>query len=55
MVDPEWLASNDKEARALRQTQAGAVTATWQVLHRVTYVEHRASYPTRIWQEQLQT
>jgi hypothetical protein len=42
VVDPEWLASNDEEARALRQTQAGKPNNTWRVLHRVTYVEHPA-------------
>jgi hypothetical protein len=42
VVDPEWLASNDEEARALRQTQTGPVTAPWRVLHRVTYVERPA-------------
>ncbi|MDB9379367.1 LamG domain-containing protein, partial [Nodularia sphaerocarpa CS-585A2] len=39
VVDPEWLASNDEEARALRQAQAGKPNKTWRVLHRVTYVE----------------
>jgi hypothetical protein len=39
VVDPEWLASNDEEARALRQVQAGRPNKTWRVLHRVTYVE----------------
>jgi hypothetical protein len=42
VVDPEWLASNDEEARALRQTQAGRPNTTWRVLHRVTYVERPA-------------
>ncbi len=42
VVDPEWLASNDEEARALRQTQAGKPNKTWRVLHRVTYVERPA-------------
>lgn len=42
VVDPEWLASNDEEARALRQTQAGKPNNTWRVLHRVTYVERPA-------------
>jgi hypothetical protein len=41
VVDPEWLASNDEEARALRQTQ-GKANKTWRVLHRVTYVERPA-------------
>lgn len=39
VVDPEWLASNDEEARALRQVQSGRPNKTWRVLHRVTYVE----------------
>ncbi|XWK86464.1 MAG: LamG-like jellyroll fold domain-containing protein [Phormidium sp.] len=39
VVDPEWLRSNDEEARALRQVQAGKPNKTWRVLHRVTYVE----------------
>ncbi|XWK86463.1 MAG: LamG-like jellyroll fold domain-containing protein [Phormidium sp.] len=39
VVDPEWLQSNDEEARALRQVQAGKPNKTWRVLHRVTYVE----------------
>jgi hypothetical protein len=42
VVDPEWLASNDEEARALRQTQAGKPNKAWRVLHRVTYVERPA-------------
>ena len=42
VVDPEWLASNDEEARALRQTQAGKANKAWRVLHRVTYVERPA-------------
>jgi hypothetical protein len=42
VVDPEWLASNDEEARALRQTQAGKPNKTWRVLHRVTYIERPA-------------
>lgn len=42
VVDPEWLRSNDEEARALRQTQAGKPNKTWRVLHRVTYVERPA-------------
>ncbi|WP_353315093.1 LamG-like jellyroll fold domain-containing protein [Shimia sp. NS0008-38b] len=41
VVDPEWLASNDEEARALRQAQ-GKANKTWRVLHRVTYVERPA-------------
>src|SRR4029078_9445419 len=42
VVDPEWLISNDEEARALRQTQAGKANRCWRVLHRVTYVERPA-------------
>jgi hypothetical protein len=42
VVDPEWLASNDEEARALRQTQLAAPNEVWRVLHRVTYVERPA-------------
>ena len=42
MVDPEWLRSNDEEARALRQAQAGKPNKAWRVLHRVTYVERPA-------------
>lgn len=42
VVDPEWLASNDEEARALRQVQAGKPNKAWRVLHRVTYVERPA-------------
>lgn len=42
VVDPEWLASNSEEARALRQTQAGRANKTWRILHRVTYVERPA-------------
>ncbi|BBD70627.1 hypothetical protein NIES4072_69940 [Nostoc commune NIES-4072] len=42
VVDPEWLASNDEEARALRQTRAGKPNKAWRVLHRVTYVERPA-------------
>ncbi len=42
VVDPEWLMSNDEEARALRQTQAGRPNKAWRVLHRVTYVERPA-------------
>jgi LysM repeat protein len=42
VVDPEWLASNDEEARALRQVQGGKPNKTWRVLHRVTYVERPA-------------
>jgi hypothetical protein len=42
VVDPEWLASNDEEARALRQTMNGRANKAWRVLHRVTYVERPA-------------
>jgi len=42
VVDPEWLKSNDEEARALRQAQAGKPNKPWRVLHRVTYVERPA-------------
>jgi hypothetical protein len=41
VVDPEWLASNDGEARALRQAQ-GKANKTWRILHRVTDVERLA-------------
>ena len=34
--------SNDEEARALRQVQAGKPNKCWRVLHRVTYVERPA-------------
>lgn len=42
VVDPEWLRSNDEEARALRQVMSGRPNRTWRVLHRVTYVERPA-------------
>ena len=42
VVDTEWLRSNDEEARALRQAQAGKPNKAWRVLHRVTYVERPA-------------
>ena len=42
VVDPEWLMSNDEEARALRQVQAGRPNRCWRILHRVTYVERPA-------------
>jgi hypothetical protein len=42
VVDPEWLHSNDEEARALRQTMAGWANQVWRVLHRVTYVKRPA-------------
>jgi hypothetical protein len=38
VVDPEWLMSNDEEARALRQARS-LPNPCWRVLHRVTYVE----------------
>jgi hypothetical protein len=41
VVDPEWLISNDEEARALRQAK-GKANKTWRVMHRVTYVERPA-------------
>ncbi len=42
VVDPEWLASNDEEARALRQARDGKPNKAWRVMHRVTYVERPA-------------
>ncbi len=42
VVDPEWLASNDEEARALRQVNRNRPNKVWRVLHRVTYVERPA-------------
>jgi hypothetical protein len=42
VVDPEWLRSNDEEARALRQAMHGKANKAWRVLHRVTYVERPA-------------
>jgi competence ComEA-like helix-hairpin-helix protein len=42
VVDPEWLLSNDEEARALRQVAQGRPNKAWRVLHRVTYVERPA-------------
>lgn len=42
VVDPEWLMSNDEEARALRQTMFAQPNKVWRVLHRVTYVERPA-------------
>jgi hypothetical protein len=42
VVDPEWLASNDEEARALRQAMAGGKGKPWRVMHRVTQVERPA-------------
>ncbi|MBD2203270.1 RICIN domain-containing protein [Calothrix sp. FACHB-1219] len=41
VVDPEWLAGNSEEARALRQAK-GKANKAWRVLHRVTYVERPA-------------
>jgi hypothetical protein len=38
-VDPEWLASNFEEARALRQVDRGTHNEVWRVRHRVTSVE----------------
>ena len=42
VVDPEWLASNDEEARALRSINQDKPNKTWRILHRVTYVERPA-------------
>ena len=42
VVDPEWLSSDDEEARVLRQIDQGRPNKTWRVLHRVTYVERPA-------------
>lgn len=42
VVDPEWLASNDEEARALREAQNALPNKVWRVLHRVTHVERPA-------------
>ncbi|WP_424102255.1 LamG-like jellyroll fold domain-containing protein [Moorena producens] len=42
VVDPEWLQSNDEEARALRQVKSGKANKTWRIMHRVTYVERPA-------------
>jgi hypothetical protein len=42
VVDPEWLAGNDEEARALRQVDRTRANKTWRVLHRVTYLERPA-------------
>lgn len=39
VVDLEWLAGNDEEARVLREIKIGKPNKTWRVLHRVTYVE----------------
>lgn len=42
VVDQEWLASNDEEARALREVDRTRPNKPWRVLHRVTYVERPA-------------
>lgn len=42
VVDREWLASNDEEARALRQVTTARPSKPWRVLHRVTEVERPA-------------
>ncbi len=42
VVDPEWLMSNDEEARSLRQVSNGRANKCWRVMHRVTYVERPA-------------
>jgi hypothetical protein len=42
VVDPEWLRSNDEEARALRQIDQTQPNKTWRLFHRVTYVERPA-------------
>jgi hypothetical protein len=42
VVDPEWLMSNDEEARALRQARTAKPNKCWRVMHRVTYVERPA-------------
>jgi len=42
VVDPEWLASNDEEARALRQIDRSRANKCWRVFHRVTSVERPA-------------
>jgi len=42
VVDPEWLQSNDEEARTLRLALQAAPNKVWRVLHRVTYVERPA-------------
>ncbi len=42
VVDPEWLMSNDEEARTLREIDQTAPNKTWKVMHRVTYVERPA-------------
>lgn len=42
VVDPEWLMSNDEEARALRQINPTRPNRTWRVRHLVTFVERPA-------------
>jgi hypothetical protein len=42
VVDPEWLISNDEEARALRMIDTSKANKAWRILHRVTYVERPA-------------
>jgi hypothetical protein len=42
VVDPEWLMSNDEEARSLRQIQGTRPNKTWRVRHLVTFVERPA-------------
>lgn len=37
VVDPDWLESDDADARALRQAR-GNLNHVWRVFHRVTYV-----------------
>ncbi|MCP4662736.1 MAG: hypothetical protein GY856_45665 [bacterium] len=41
VIDPEWLASNDEEARALRQARRNRAPP-WRIFHRVTAVERPA-------------
>jgi hypothetical protein len=42
VVDPEWLMSNDEEARALRQISMVRPNPVWRVRHLVTFVERPA-------------
>jgi hypothetical protein len=42
VVDPEWLMSNDEEARALRQISLVRPNPVWRVKHLVTFVERPA-------------
>ena len=42
VVDHEWLASNDEEARALRAVDRSHPTRPWRVVHRVGAVERPA-------------